>query len=290
MPTVNEILSDPLATGDSLFPLAPPGLGDAGVGQDVPLVPVAFGNQEAEADETEIVDLSQVPVGTVMSKGTMQSNGLCALDTPLTGVNAAESDAWMFALEVDESCPLVLTESCHGLDCLVEDAPVESGTTEIPETTNAMAAAVATCTGSRSPTAKTWTIGYGGSNDVLTRNVLQITFTHHCTGGNPTITYVSGYCEWASWNNWKNDQCYYYQNAGPTTCGTCGPGVQYGIRGDYHCDFNGNFCSFTDWRHTLKASVDGYNDGNAWCTWSFSGNIPPKGHYDSAYNKNSCVG
>jgi hypothetical protein len=274
-----------VAGSDDLFPVTAPSPHDLGL-DEAPLAPIALADSRADEGQSNIIDLSTVPVGSVLGVGSMRTDGLCTFDGPLMGVQMPERNGWVFSFAVDDDCQLILSESCYGLDCAVTTDETLGAASPPPST----AAAAGTCTGSRTGTVTVWTLGYGGSGDVLTKNTLTITFTHHCTGVNPSITYISGTCYWASWNNWKKDQCYYYQNAGPTTCGTCGPGVQYGLHGDYHCDFNGNFCSFTDWRHTLLSSIDGYNDGNAWCTWAFNGNVPPSGHYDSNFNKKTCVG
>ena len=228
------------------------------------------------------IDARALQVGDVVAQGA-RVDGACVF--PEVAEYAALSrDAPFFhaAVRVADDCAAVLESVCVDpsacpLAAAMGAAPAAGDLLE------PVAIPVSHCPSQSRVKVDYWTEGVPGTTDdgqkvdVLTEVWRDVTWSWNCADNSPHIVAASRDCLEASWNNWHEHACL-QEECQPETGTTC-----RGTLGEFECHFNGNFCSFSNYHHTLHAYVRGWNDGGAMCYRLWEGEMPPKMDWTCAY-------
>lgn len=244
--------------------------------------PAVLADGAPSGNDATGIDARLLRVGDVVARGS-QVDGACVFP-PVAEHVAVSPDAPFFhaSVRVTQDCAAVLDSVC------VDPAacPLLAAQAMAPAATDALepiAIRASHCPSQSRVKVDYWTEGVPGTTDngekvdVLTEVWRDVTWSWNCADNSPHIVTASRDCLEASWNNWHEHACL-QEECQVQTGTTC-----RGTEGEFECHFNANFCSFTNYLHTLHAYVRGWNDGGAMCYRLWEGEMPPKMDWTCAY-------
>lgn len=234
------------------------------------------------ASDDGIIWLSSVHPGDVVLVGTQTSSGCVFPSVTAQGTPSVTTGFLLVGFDLDPIlCRQTVSIVCtNASECPMREATTVVQASALGQSTQPDLAPAPTCTGKRDVLARQWTEGFGPPH-TLTDVRGYLVYSYNCDDGSAHVDDAQGVCAWAAWANWQNTACFAY-STGPTACPACGPGVAVETHGDFWCDnaFCADACG--NCQHTMLSRAEGYQNGQAWCVFSWTANADKLPHHFNA--------